>query len=382
MATISEARYLACAKFPYLSHAIISLIPRQQDGLGTLATTKDGVMHYDPAVERWPADALAGGLVHEAMHLVLSHHALCDEIHAQPFIWNLAGDMVINQAVTQVFALPNPGLPKTFGLHDGLNVYEYYTALIQQAERIKCKNCCGSASGNSHEVEKKGNSQESGRSKAEIEGIKRQTAQAIKNHTRHKGSIPAFLDVWADTTLAPPKVPWQQKLRCLVTQGISHAAGKVDMKYGHISRRQWGIGIGNNKPILPSLRAPVPRVAVAIDTSGSMGQNELRLAITECQGILRAVNAKVQFLACDTRVHVQKKVDNISDIKKSLKGGGGTSFIPVFDSLTTSPPDVLVFMTDGYGSAPPCAPPYKVIWLLVGTSSVVPAAYGTPIKVE
>ena len=381
MATLSEARYLACHKFPYLSHGIISLIPEPKEGLGTLATTENSVMYYDPIVEtKWSLDELAGGLVHETMHLILNHYSLQKEFNAGHYVWNLAGDMVINQQVCQVFKLPDPVLPQTFKLPSGLTVHEYYTLLMKNAQKININVCCGSASGNPHPQE--GKEDCSGRSKAEIESIKRQIALDIKEHIKNKGSIPADLARWADSVLLPPKIPWQQKLRTLARQSVTYAAGKVDYKWGSISRRQWGIGIGKNKPLLPTLKAPIPKVAVAIDTSGSMSSVELKLAVAECQGILANAGAKVDFIACDMIVHKHVKVSNINEIKKGLKGGGGTSFIPVFEELNKEKPDILIFITDGYGTAPSVSPSYKVIWLLVGKNTSKPCSYGEFIKVE
>lgn len=54
--------------------------------------------------------------------------------------------------------------------------------------------------------------------------------------------------------------------------------------------------------VLPSLRRPLPWVAVIIDTSGSIGDPELGVAPAEVAGVLREVGVrgdKVIVLACD-----------------------------------------------------------------------------------
>lgn len=54
--------------------------------------------------------------------------------------------------------------------------------------------------------------------------------------------------------------------------------------------------------VLPSLRSPLPWVAVIIDTSGSIGDPELGVAPAEVAGVLREVGVrgdKVIVLACD-----------------------------------------------------------------------------------
>ena len=108
----------------------------------------------------------------------------------------------------------------------------------------------------------------------------------------------------------------------------------------------------------------VPRVAVAIDTSGSMGGEELGTAVTELRGILKAVGAAVEFLSCDCTVQASGQVATIRDVAKLVKGGGGTDFRPAFDWLAKEnlEVDALVYLTDGYGAFPKSAPSYPVIW--------------------
>lgn len=383
MPSISEARYVACRKFPYLSHGLISLIPIKKDGIGTLATSESGVMLYDPKVETWPVDELAGGLVHEVMHLILNHFALRKEFSADPMLWNLAGDLVINQMITAGGCTLVAGavMPHTFNFPVGLNVHEYYTLLQKQAKKIKVGVCCGSAAGNTHPKESLEDQTERG--KAEIESIKRQVAADIKaSAAKNAGTIPGDLARWADAMLSPPKIPWQQKLRALARQGIAYQAGKVDLKWGAPSRRQWGIGMGPGKPILPTFKAPVPRVAIAIDTSGSMSQNDLIRVVSECKSILKACGAFADLVVCDAAIHEHKKISNVNEIKKSLKGGGGTDFVPVFEALEKNGPDILVFATDGYGPAPHFAPRFKTIWLLIGNGAEKPYSAQTGDRIS
>jgi predicted metal-dependent peptidase len=47
-----------------------------------------------------------------------------------------------------------------------------------------------------------------------------------------------------------------------------------------------------------------------------------------------------------------------------VKGGGGTDFRPAFKWMEENDvvPDVLLYLTDGYGTFPEEAPEYPVIW--------------------
>ena len=55
-----------------------------------------------------------------------------------------------------------------------------------------------------------------------------------------------------------------------------------------------------------------------------------------------------------------------------MAGGGGTSFLPVFDWIAGRGlrPDLLVYFTDAEGEFPRRAPDYPVIWLVKGSGKV------------
>jgi predicted metal-dependent peptidase len=56
----------------------------------------------------------------------------------------------------------------------------------------------------------------------------------------------------------------------------------------------------------------------------------------------------------------------------ALRGGGGTSFIPVFDWIASRDraPDLLVYFTDADGAFPAHEPAYPVLWLIKGKRTV------------
>ena len=107
-------------------------------------------------------------------------------------------------------------------------------------------------------------------------------------------------------------------------------------------------------------------IVVGIDTSGSIGQDTLDVFFGEMRGLIDDVRPQIIHVVwCDSKVHKVDTVESAMDID-GLKaaGGGGTAFEPVFawvDELP-SPPDALVYLTDGLGSFPKDAPAYPVVW--------------------
>lgn len=243
---------------------------------------------------------------------------------------------------------------------------------------------CGSGGGLPvpGEPEHKGEADAKGRSEVELNSLRRRVAEAIKDAVeKSRGTVPAGLARWADEVLQPPRVDWRTKLAQVARTAVAFRPGAVDFRYHRPSRRQGAIGLGIGKPVLPAMIQPVPRVGIAVDTSGSMSSRDLTIAVEESAGILGALGADVDFIACDASVGAVKRVRTPRELAESLVGGGGTDFAPVFDAVEKlrPRPEVLVYITDGCGPAPLKPPPgLRTIWVLVGQYRQTPHFPGEP----
>lgn len=127
--------------------------------------------------------------------------------------------------------------------------------------------------------------------------------------------------------------------------------------------------------VLPSLRRPLPRVAVVIDTSGSMGESEIAAALAEVTGVLREVGIRgnrVTVLACDADVRAVSRVTSAEQI--TLSGGGGTDMrVGIAAALEVRErPHIVIVLTDGLTPWPDENPSCRIIAALIGPSA--PAA--------
>jgi len=420
---LAAARGLARKRMPYFSAALFALMPRPMDGMlqavgAAMAVTSRGVMYYDPKVveEEWDLEDIEFGLLHETGHMLRDHATRAEEYGYDPKLWNYAGDAAINDDLIAAGCKPLPSditpdkipHPKTGKpMKAGLTEEAYYDALRQQKSKQQ-KNGngqpqtqgnpggktprpgagnCGGAAGNPIPglpgdvlESQQGND---GRSAVDIDRVRKQVAGAIKEHVEKHGagSVPGGWKVWGDSQLAPPQIRWQDKVRRAVRAGVAKVRGQVNFHYERPSRRQWALGYGVGRPILPSMYAPLPRIGVFVDTSGSMGHEDLSIAMAEVSGVLKASGGEVVFGACDASVHGIKKVRDIKAACAALQGGGGTNFCPVFDELEAmnrgTRPHVVIFLTDGDGPAPAHPPQgVHVIWVLVGRHARVPYTQG------
>ena len=298
-------------------------------------------------------------------------------------------------------------MPSKYGFKDALHLDEYYDLLMKQKKQQPpqqgggsatqgqgtqqgqqgqqggggssdgdkvtgggCGSCCGNKAAEGHDPATAG-----GRTAAEMNAVARSTsARIVDAAQKGQGNVPAGLVLLANLTLEPAKVDWRAKLQRVVRASITTCPGSVISQYTAPNRRQAALGYGPGKPMLARMRSPVARVAVAVDTSGSMGKREVTEALSESKAILKQVGASVQFLACDAAVHSFGKAATVEQMAGMLKGGGGTDFRPVFTKLESlrpnERPQVIVFFTDAYGTFPASAPSWaKVLWVLVGRST-------------
>jgi predicted metal-dependent peptidase len=171
-----------------------------------------------------------------------------------------------------------------------------------------------------------------------------------------------------------PKLPWRMLLARYMT-----ASARDDYSYSRPSSRR------GDPAIFPSLRSTQINVAVGIDISGSIHDEEMNEFISEIDAIKSSMSARITLLPCDAALAqgtpwIFEPWENV-DMPITLKGGGGTNFCPVFEwlDLQDQHPDLLLYFTDCQGTFPDVVPNYPVIWLVKGKH---PAPWGQRIQLN
>ena len=139
---------------------------------------------------------------------------------------------------------------------------------------------------------------------------------------------------------------------------------------------------------LPSLQKEKQlNIVIAIDTSGSTTGDIVKTFVSEVYAILNSFGGyELRLLQCDMYIQEDVVYDMDNPFKPEefvLKGGGGTDFHPVFDLIAegTEPPEVVLYLTDGYGSAPKKGPGYPVIWGVI-EGGMMPAKWGKEMEIS
>ncbi len=116
-------------------------------------------------------------------------------------------------------------------------------------------------------------------------------------------------------------------------------------------------------------RQPSYRLAVAVDTSGST-MTEWPTFVASLKALIASDHVEsVRYLECDCEIHRDETFENPAELPSTLtrfRGGGGTSFDPVFERLRTADADALIYFSDGHGRKPERDLPFPVIWMWTG----------------
>ena len=189
----------------------------------------------------------------------------------------------------------------------------------------------------------------------------------VKDHGTIPGPINGLIDAMLEKR--KPKVDWRRALRIFSTSSrrtrVVHTMKRVSKRYG----TRPGIKI-----------AHFQKIAVAIDTSGSISMEQLNLLFSEIHGMWRQ-GAELEIIECDARV--QRHYSYRGKLPTSISGGGGTSFDPVFTFLKKNRHmqfDGCIYLTDGYASEPKVRPPCKLIWVVTSGGNESALKYGRIIK--
>jgi predicted metal-dependent peptidase len=128
--------------------------------------------------------------------------------------------------------------------------------------------------------------------------------------------------------------------------------------------------------IFPSLRSAQLEIVVALDTSGSISEEEIAQYLSGINALKGQLRARITLLACNAKLAAQGPwiYEPLEDFKlpQELTGGSGTSFKPVFEYVAREmqQPDLLVYFTDADGEFPEQMPVFPVIWLVKGKHKV------------
>ncbi len=204
-----------------------------------------------------------------------------------------------------------------------------------------------------------------------VERSRSRTIASAQQMERTQGKLPAGIQALLKK-LQKPSLPWQELLKQFVTTCYGGKRRWLPPARRHVWQDLY----------LPSMRDEVLKAVVAIDTSGST-QGDLPVFFAELVSLMKSFGKfDLDVIQCDAKIQVVEHYSDAnlppSNKKWEIKGLGGTDFCPVFEYIQKKmkeQPDLLLFFTDGFGSALKQRPAYPVMWVLT-RGGVKPADWG------
>ena len=418
---LSAARTKLIIDKPFLGALVLRLPLEAGDPSWCKTTATDArKLYYNPQyIQQLDVQQTQFVLAHEALHCGLSHFARRQ--HRDKHRWDLACDFAINPLLINDGLKPPPGALYDDSF-DGMTAEEIYPSIeenseeqpmdrhiydeqkqadkgqgrdnentnappkpdsgqaqqkqekSQQQNQDQQQNAGNEEQGDSQtpseqlsEQPRQGAPQPEPLTPQERENLSTQWQQRLAGAAQQAmqaGKLGGAMARLVDHMLEP-QLPWRNLLAHYIT-----SVARDDYSYSRPSTRR------GDPAVFPSLRSGQINLVVALDTSGSISDTEISEFLNEIDAIKSQVRARVTLQACDAALceggpWLYEPWEEFS-LPREFKGGGGTSFKPVFDWLEQQDqqPDLLVYFTDAEGEFPKSEPLCRVLWLVKGRARV------------
>jgi predicted metal-dependent peptidase len=325
----------------------------------TAATDGKNFYYNADFVEKLSVKNLEFLFGHEILHICFDHFGRKGSRH--PRISNIAQDYAVNLVLSdEKIGTPIDIVPILLDpQYRGMAWENIYDLLIENAQEISLDDLMSgmdslddhisqddSGDGDSDDDGKEG----SGRprySKAEWQALRDEIKEAmVQAHAAAAGNVPAAIKRLIQD-MTEPKMNWRELLQMNIQSIV-----RSNYSFSRPSRKGWASGA-----ILPGM---IPEqtidIAIALDMSGSIGQNEISIFLGEVSGILaQYTDYSIDLFTYDTAAynHIKITSENANDLLTyEPVGGGGTDYRCILEHLKEQNlvPKKLINFTDLYVS--------------------------------
>lgn len=355
---------------PFYAHVVANLSRKMDSNIPTMAVTYRNEQLFlliNPSflIHNLDEKQRIAVLKHEILHIIFKH--LKRTTDKNPFVLNLAADIVVNQFV-KPWPLPDGAIYTTtfpdLRLRPNKTLEYYYNKLINLKDKdaetkfpislnkFKELESDKNQPIGSHELWNDENSQ------LGIDRILDKILKAAKDKTDSNawGKLPGVLKDSIDFLLKKPELNWKHLIRI-----FSSSCGKTVLRTTH--RKESKRFEGNEGRKIKRLS----KIAVAIDTSGSIDNELFNDFWNEIIGILKQ-GVEIVLIQCDHKIQSIEKLSRFHKIPE-INGRGGTDFNPVLSWVKTKKEiNGLVYFTDGYASKPNIKVNIPILWCLYGNN--------------
>jgi predicted metal-dependent peptidase len=330
----------------------------------TMGTDGSHLYYHPDFVKNTPIAQLTGVIAHEIGHCILHH--LSRRQTREPLRWNIACDLAVNPLIMKEFQLP-PGVLQDPQYYDKSAEYIYSNLPMSKKgeggtldSHEEWKNY-----GKGDKDKGSGQGQGSQGTLDDSENLDQEWDQKVAmaaTQAKMQGKLPAHLESIVGGLLQP-KLDW----KALLQDRISSCA-RNDFRLTPANKKHLYRGF-----YLPSIGGEEINIAVGVDDSGSISDEEIVQFLSEVKGICDAYEEYTIYLfIADASIHQKFELHSFDELPKVVQGRGGTDFRPVIEEACKLDITSIVYFTDLYGSFPDKEPNKPVIWVSTSDGNVKP----------
>jgi len=372
---------------PFFGSCLMQLKLIEDKTVPTMCTNGSEIRWGPEFVDGITEEEVRFVLAHEVMHVILKH---CQPWKGKdPQACNVAMDYVINEQLEGAkFSVIEGALIDRNGRFTGMTWQEVYRILEQVKNDEKTESTNSMSEKEKDELKEQ---MENAEDHIEPGGAKTDSEEAeasekiddmviraaTQQEMRGKGQLPGGLKERIKE-IRTAQIHWAEQLQRLVKSRYPE-----DFSFSRPNRRHISSGL-----YLPTMTGnKAGNIVIAVDTSGSVSPEELVLFVGEINAIINEIQpTKVFLMSSDYRVADVKEYDEghyFTDF--DAVGGGGTSFVPVFEYIEKHKVEVdqLIYFSDMYvgrNDFPADHPDFPVIWCSSGKEYDVP--FGDLVKIK
>lgn len=370
-----------CGMFYFGQHEIVG----DEDGIHTAGTDGETTYWNRDFVDNCTQKQLNCVLVHEMLHCAYRHmHSWVHLFETDPRRANMAADYMVNlkiaecdpaQRIVSWANIPKPAMWLYDTKYKDWDVKRIFASLPDQTQGGGSGGS-GQGGGLDQHLQGKAKAMSPDEVRDMVQRVDTalrmsKNMQAMREAGKGSGGLQRDLDDLMET-----KIDWREVLAEFVNQ---HAKGADFSTYARPKRRFLASGV-----YLPTTYGnALDEVVVTVDTSGSIGQEELTMALSDVKAILGACQVhKLHIIYWDDGVAGHETYDLVDDSvveKTQPKGGGGTAFAPTLAYMKKHgiKPTCMVTFTDGYIGDWGRDPGYPALWVI---STNQKAPWGTTVE--
>lgn len=323
------------------------------DWCSTLATDGRNFYYNNGFVDKLTAKECEFGFAHEVLHNVFDHIGRREG--RDPTLSNISADFAVNQILKDERIGQIPKFIQIFqnDKYRGQSYEEIYHDLMENSKKINIsdlgdlfdEHLDGDGGGDGDDKDGP-NGKRPTLTAEERKKIRDEIKEAViaAAQAAGAGKVPAAIQRMLKD-LTEPKMDWRELLRMNIQSIL-----KSNFSFNRPNRKSQHSGA-----ILPGLlNEETIDVSIALDMSGSIGDEQARDFISEVKGIMdEYVDFNLDIWCFDTDVYNYYRFtgDNADDIMNyEIKGGGGTDFDANWKFMKDQDiqPKKFIMFTDGY----------------------------------